>query len=138
MMTETRAEKWLHEGADEYREKQKVEKLHTEFDTTDKASIKKLSDAELARWQAKYPSGSPQVIFAEQLWKYRLAKHSAKFTALIAIISAIVGGIVGYSLRGSQDEITKQKPQAEIHQNVNPTARQKVPKSPKVSVPNSQ
>lgn len=131
MRTETRLYKWLNEGAEEYREKQKKEKLHIEFEATDKASIKKLSDAELARWQAKYPSGSPQAIFAEQLWKYRLAKHSAKFTALIAIVSAIVGGIVGYSLRGPQNEITTQKPQKEIHQNEKPSASPKVSKQSK-------
>lgn len=136
MKTETRLDKWLNEGAKEYREKQKKEKLHTEFEATDKASIKKLSDAELARWQAKYPSGSPQTIFAEQLWKYRLAKHSAKFTALIAIISAIVGGIVGYSLRGPQNEITKKKPQTEIHQNEKPPSSQEVSKQSKVPATN--
>jgi len=111
----------------------KKEELQTEFEATDKASIKKLSDAELARWQAKYPSGSPQAIFAEQLWKYRLAKHSAKFTAMIAIVSAIVGGIVGYSLRGPQNEITKQKTATEIHQNEKPPTGQEVSKQSKVS-----
>ena len=135
MKTQTRSE-WLFEGAEERKKTQQNEKLQTEFDATDKRNIKKLSDAELARWQAKYPSGSPQTIFADQLWKYRLAKHSAKFTALIAIISAIVGGIVGYSLRGPQNEITKQKPQTEIHQNEKPPASQEVPQSPKVPAQN--
>lgn len=117
-------------------ENEKKENLQTEFETTDKSSIKKLSDAGLARWQAKYPKDSPQAIFAEQQWKYRLAKHSAKFTALIAIISAIVGGIVGYSLRGPQNVISKQKPQAEIYQNEKPPVSQEVSKPSKVSSPN--
>ncbi|MHB1051368.1 MAG: hypothetical protein ACYC09_14915 [Bacteroidota bacterium] len=145
MKTETRADR-LTEDAAAYREKQKRNKLLTEFDTSDKARIKKSSDEELAKWQTGYPSGSPQAIFAEQLWKYRLARHSAKFAAVIAIIAAIIGAIAGgiivYSLtcpqKGPQTGSTKQKPQAEKHQDEKPPARQevqKLQKQPRESLP---
>lgn len=138
MKTETRLDKWLNEGAEEYREKQKKEKLHTEFEATDKASIKKLSDAELARWQSKYPSGSPQTIFAEQLWKYRHNRHSAKFTAMIAIASAIVGGIIGHSLPRTNNEISKQEPQQEIRHNNKPPPKQEINEPSKIPATNNK
>ena len=148
MKTVTRADR-LTEDAAAYKEKQKRNKLLTEFDTSDKVRIKKSSDEELAKWQAEYPSESPQAIFAGQLWKYRLARHTAKFTALISIISAIIGaiagGIIGYSLACPQNnphtEITKQKAETEPHQDKRPPARQevqKLQKQPITSLPKAQ
>lgn len=135
MKTQTRSE-WLLEGAEERKKTQKNEKLQVEFDATDKKSIKKLSDAELARWQAKYPSGSPQTIFAEQLWKYRHNRHSAKFTAMIAIASAIVGGIIGHSLPRANNEIPKQETKQEIRHDNKPPSKQEINEPSKVPATN--
>lgn len=80
--------------------------LRAEFIDTDKRSVEKMNDHELATWQSKYQKDSPQFIFAEQLWRYRLAQKSALFGAIIAIVAALIGAFVGYALKepGHQPE----------------------------------
>lgn len=92
-------------------------KLFIDFNAADKSAIARLSDSDLAAWQAQFPKESPQFILAEQLWKYRLARRSAKFAAVVAIVSALVGAIGGYALRGSEvvaNDCSKDKPKQDI------------------------
>jgi anti-sigma-K factor RskA len=71
------------------------QRLLSDFNAADKEAIKKMSDDALSAWQAQYPKESPQAIFADQLWKYRLAKRSALFAACVAAPASLLGSILG-------------------------------------------
>mgnify|MGYP001616547554 CR=1 FL=1 len=119
----------IKEGAEKQRRAAEKERLFSEFKAIDRESISNMSDIDLAGWQAQYPKESPQFIFAEQLWKYRLARKSAKFAALIATFAALIGAVVGYVIRGSEDP-PKVKANEEIQKNIVPPVSNKAGKSP--------
>ncbi len=96
------------------------ERLLEEFRALDRKSIKKKTDTELAIWQSQYPKESPQFIFAEQLWKYRLARKSATFAALIALVALLVG----YMLRAAEDP-SNAKTKPAVQQNEGPPVANK-------------
>lgn len=134
-MTDKLLRRMLEGGATKQREAKEKEGLAAErqrmieeFQSTDKSSIERLKDSALAAWQAQFPRESPQFVFAEQLWRYRLARKSAKFAALIAALSALVGAIVGYTIRIGE-EVPKGKANAEEKQNVSPPVPNKPGKS---------
>lgn len=89
------AKEWLS-GGEEYRQQQQRDELIKDYEQVDKAAISKLSDGDLAAWQAKYPPGSPHVIFAEHIRKKRLQHQSFWYGALIAIIGTLVGFLIHY------------------------------------------
>jgi hypothetical protein len=76
-----------------------ADRLNGEFAALDKAAVRRLSVDGLSAWQAQFPSGSPQFIFAEQLWKYRLTKRTAFYAVSIAVLSAALGAMATYGLR---------------------------------------
>ena len=122
--------KMIEQGAEKQLRAEEKERLLSEFKETTKASISKMSDIDLACWQSQYPKESPQSIFAEQFWKYRLARRAAAFTAVIAIISALTGAVTGYLLRGLEvvaKDCSEQKPK----QDVPPQITNEVGKLPK-------
>jgi hypothetical protein len=103
----------IEQGAEKRQRTEERERLLSEFKGTTPASLSKMSDIDLACWQSQYPKESPQSLFAEQFWKYRLARRSAAFTAVIAIISALTGAVTGYLLRGLEgvaQDCSEQKP----------------------------
>ena len=123
---------WIRESAEKQRKTSELAGLLADFNGLDRLSISKMSDSGLAAWQAQFPVGSPHVIFAEQLWKYRLARKSAKFAALIAVCSALVGAILGYIAHGWEG-ISRERANGEIQKNCAPQVTQKAispPSSP--------
>lgn len=91
------AYKWLHEGADEHREKQKKEQLLTEFANFDCSTLLTMTSKDLAAWQAKYPTDSPQNIVATQEWDRRAhekQKISTQQAALVGFAGALIGAIL--------------------------------------------
>lgn len=70
--------------------------FNQEFMKLDYSAIQKMTDKELAAWQAKYPVDTPQRIIATQEWNNRsIAKHSktAIIIAAIGLASTVVVAI---------------------------------------------
>lgn len=137
-MTSDVIRRMIEEGAQRQREAEdkaraiaESHRLRDEFGASDMSAIARMSDIDLVAWQAGYPKDSPQFIFGEQLWKYRLARKSAKFAALVAVLSALFGAIVGYGLRCGQ-EVAKERPNDEPKKNVAPPVAKKPEGRPKV------
>lgn len=108
------------------RQSAKTQQLKEQFEKEDKSAISKLSDADLASWQAQFPKESPQGIFAEQQWKYRAARRAAKYAAAIALLTAL-SGLAGYGIRAYQ-EVPKECPDSSKEGNKPPVAAQIPPK----------
>lgn len=104
----------------------KAAKLHDQFGREDKAALTRLPDADLASWQAQFPKESPQGIFAEQQWKYRTARRSAKYAGAIALLTAL-SGLAGYGVRAYQ-EMPKECADSKKAGDKPPVAEQKAPK----------
>ena len=74
------------------------QKREKEFAELDRRKLAKMSDKDLAAWQAKNPEHSPQFILAQHEWNGRLIAAQVKATrwaAWIAVVGAIAGGIAG-------------------------------------------
>jgi hypothetical protein len=74
------------------------EMTRSEFEATDPRSIARMSDKELAAWQSKYSTDSPQHIFAQHEWDRRLTVRqvrATRFAAWIGILGVILGAVVG-------------------------------------------
>lgn len=107
----------LRAGGERSRKASERKQFLEDFHAADKSALARMSDIDLAAWQAQFPKESPQFILVEQLWKYRLARRSAKFAAVVAILSALVGAVGGYVLRGSEvvsKDCSVEKPKQDI------------------------
>ena len=80
-------------------QQKRIEQLCADLDK-DQKLIRKLDDAGLAKWQMRYPKESPQVVLADQEWKYRLIERTTVRSAVISALSAILGAVVGFVLGG--------------------------------------
>lgn len=89
--------RWLNDGIEEHREKQKKEQLQTEFTNFDCGTLSTMTNKDLAKWQAAYPPDSPQYIIATQEWDRRAhekQKMSNRQAALIGFAGAIIGAVI--------------------------------------------
>jgi hypothetical protein len=72
-----------------------------EFAELDRRMLAKMSDKDLAAWQAKHPEQSPQFILAQYEWNRRLTSDQIKAAVKAARWSAwfgIAGVIIGATL----------------------------------------
>jgi ABC-type dipeptide/oligopeptide/nickel transport system permease subunit len=79
-------------------QKQSVDKA---FVKLDRREVVKMSDKDLAKWQAEYPADSPQFILAQYEWNRRLSVRqirAAHITAWIGVIGTLVGVVLGWWL----------------------------------------
>ncbi|MCF5889673.1 hypothetical protein K3H46_01340 [Aeromonas veronii] len=86
--------KRLQQLEDQLQEKQAREKRFTEFSEIDAVFVSSLSDKDLAGWQAKYPTDSPQFIIANHEWQRRLNLEqirSNRHSAYIGLLGVILG-----------------------------------------------
>jgi hypothetical protein len=78
------------------------EKLAKEFHELDPREIAKFSDKELALWQMKHPSDTPQFKLAENEWNRRLIANQIKatrFAALVGLVGVILGAVLSSVLQ---------------------------------------
>lgn len=88
------------------------EHFRHEFSKFDCSTLPKMSDKELAEWQAKHPTDSPQYVIALQEWSRRATARQTKwmkFSAILASITAIIGVFIGAALQEYRE--SKKKPQ---------------------------
>ena len=82
-----------------------------EFADFDCSSLPKMTDKELAAWQAQFPIDSPHYIIALQEWNNRSISRQMKwvrFAAIIGPIATIIAALIGYFLRDMQIETRQQ------------------------------
>ena len=61
----------------------------SEFKKIDYKTVRKMNEMELAEWQAKFPSDSPQFILAGHEWLRRLTRDQNRASLCGAVIGAI-------------------------------------------------
>jgi hypothetical protein len=72
-----------------------------EFEELDRRALPKMSDKQLAQWQARYPQDSAQYILAEHEWQRRFTAEqvaATRFAAWIGILGVVIGGFFGWFL----------------------------------------
>lgn len=62
------------------------------------AKLHKMSDLELAEWQASQKPGSAKFIIAEYEWKLRLMRQSVSASGRFGILGTILGTVLGAAL----------------------------------------
>ena len=98
---------------DDYMKKASKEHFRHEFSKFDCSTLPKMSDKELAEWQAKHPTNSPQYVIALQEWNRRATARQTKwmkFSAILASVTTITGIIIGTILQEYRER--DRKPQA--------------------------
>ena len=89
--------KMLEHIEDQRNENAKRRLLEAEFSRFDCSTLSKMTEAELAKWQAKYPINSPQYIVALQEWNRRaLVKQikAVRWAAFIGLVGVIIGTLL--------------------------------------------
>jgi len=89
------------------RSREREEHWHRIFEMQgfNRITLEKMSDTELAAWQAMYEPNAPQHRLAEHIWHERLAqqqivasRRATYFAAATGIIGTIMGGLLGWFL----------------------------------------
>lgn len=78
-------------------EKQAARHLHEEFADFDCSSLPKMTNKDLAAWQAKYPMDSPQYLIALQEWNRRATVEQTKWmkrSIYVGFLGIIIGAIL--------------------------------------------
>jgi hypothetical protein len=69
-----------------------------QFIDVDRRILAQMPDKDLAAWQAKFPSDSPQFILAQYEWQRRITADQIKtmrFAAWLGVMGAIFGAVAG-------------------------------------------
>jgi hypothetical protein len=77
--------------------KEAIRRLHKEFADFDCSSLPKMTNKDLAAWQAKYPMDSPQYLIALQEWNRRATVEQTKWmkrSIYIGFLGIIIGAIL--------------------------------------------
>ena len=88
----------LKEYAKSTREEQAQEQLRQELAKAGAKDLARLTEAELATWQSKYPNPSPQATLATFEWQRRLTAmqvRSARFAAWLGLLGVVLGAVLG-------------------------------------------
>lgn len=124
MSTTEGLRRYIEHGTEKHLASAAKERLFIEFNAIDQTAVVRKSDIDLAGWQAQYPRESPQFIFAEQLWKYRLARKVALLSACIALFSASFAAVSAYVMR-SAESASQQRSDAPRKENAEPPVASK-------------
>jgi len=113
-------------SGEESRVREERERLQTEFQTTDRRAIAAMSDTDLASWNAKFPSDSPQSILAEHEWQRRLTVmqvRATRFGAWLGIVGVVVGAVLGAALTYLATKNTSEKTSSTQSQTIEPARK---------------
>jgi|SRR6185437_13761081 len=87
----------ITELAKSEREEKALSKLREELASVVAKDLAKMSEAELAAWQSKYPTPSPQATLATFEWQRRLTAmqvKSARFAAWLGLAGVVLGALL--------------------------------------------
>lgn len=87
----------LKKAVEQAEGKEAIRRLHEEFADFDCSTLSKITNKELAAWQAKYPMDSPQYLIALQEWNRRATVEQTKWmkrSIYVGFLGIIVGAIL--------------------------------------------
>ena len=90
----------LKECAKNTREEQAQERLRQELTKASAKDLSRLTEAELATWQSRYPNASPQATLATYEWQRRLTAmqiKSARFAAWLGLLGVVLGALLTFA-----------------------------------------